>query len=74
MLHLFDDLSSSLLSIVLCHHGGQTVHIQSVLSDTQDNKDLKHYLKYWLQQQKSVSENVKLIQSEYHRDNDLLSW
>lgn len=32
MLHLLDNLSSSLLGIVLRHHGGQAVHIEGVLS------------------------------------------
>lgn len=37
MLHLFHHLSSSLLSIVLCYHGGQAVHIQSVLPGKHGN-------------------------------------
>lgn len=39
MLHLLDNLSSSLLGVVLRHHGGQAVHIEGVLSDTRENTD-----------------------------------
>lgn len=43
MLHLFDNLSSSFLSIMLCYHGGETVHIQSVLSDRQEKTGLDQF-------------------------------
>lgn len=71
MLHLLDDLSSSLLGVMLRHHGGQAVHIEGVLS-WYARKKKKHGSMRLASVSLRLHSRAKLNGS---RDNtDLLSW
>lgn len=66
--HLLDNLCSSLLGIVLRHHGGQAVHIEGVFSDSRENTD------QYISTGDAVFANSIVRRNNSCNSTDLLSW